>query len=117
MKKKLHLFADPSEHSTISTGRVGACEVHRVGAASSRTLADIAVVSHRHEHEFMVQIVLPEEDFCLGFVSSKTDITSDPKTCAEDIAAVLTLKDYLILPLVYDAETGLRSVVFCICVI
>ena len=113
----MHLFTYPSEHSTISTGRVGAGEVHRVGAAGGRTLADIAVVSHRHEHELVVQIVLPHKDFGLSLICCQSYVTGDAIASAEDITAVLTLEDYLTLASVYNTETCLRSVVFCICII
>ncbi len=96
----------PTEDCPIATGWVCPCEVHRIRTARSRTLANISVGTHRHEHKLTVEIVLPHKHFCFRGISGQTDITGKTIAGTEDVATILALEDNLSLSLVNDAKTG-----------
>ena len=70
----------PTEDGTVSSGRVRAGEVHRIGTTRGGTLANVTMGAHRHEHELMIQIVLPHEDFGFRGIGCQAHITSNAIT-------------------------------------
>ena len=55
------LLLFPVEDGTVETGGVRTGKVHGVGTAGGGTLAQIAMVLQRIEHEVVVKVVLPDE--------------------------------------------------------
>ena len=81
----------PAEYGTIATGRVGTCIVHGVGTACCRTFADVSMGTHGHEHEFVVEIVLPHKHLGFRTICCQTDIACKTIAGTEDVAAIGTL--------------------------
>ena len=67
--------------------------------------------AHRHEHELVVQIVLPEEHLGLGGVVGETHVAGQSIAGHINIAAVGTLQRHLALSAVFNAELRLHRVV------
>ena len=73
--------------------------------------------AHRHEHELVVQIVLPKEHLGLRFIRCQAHITSNTITSTEDITTIFAPQDDLTLSFVNDTEAGQFRVVLDICII
>ena len=112
LTQEILLFYFPSEHGTVTTGRVCTGEIHGVRTARCGTLAQIAVGAHRHEHKLMVEIVLPHKHFCFRFISGQADITSKSLASTEDVTSVLALEDNFALTFVYEVEKRQAGVFF-----
>ena len=67
--------------------------------------------AHRHQHELMIEVVLPEEDLRLRGIGGEAHIACQTIAGADYISAILTLENYLTLPLINHTETGLRTAV------
>lgn len=106
MKKMLFLplFYLILEDCTILSCRIGPLEVHRVRAAGGWTLADVGVGARAHEHELMVEVILPQELFGQVDIGGETHIARQAHAADEDVAAIDALQQHLSIAAVNEAE-------------
>ena len=94
----------PAEHAAVSSCRVWTYKIHRVRASRSGTLAKIAVVLQRVEHEVVVEIVLPKEHLCFFCIRGEAHITSQSFAIHFNVSAIHALQRHFPIALVDELE-------------